>query len=266
MRYEYTPVCETGIKIIDDQHKTFFDYINLALEALEGSDDEAIVTAKNLMKKLRDYADFHFAEEEAHMRSNHDAELVRQIKEHEKFKKDIDAMAKDGDMSKEKLSDMVTFLAKWLYKHILTSDTLIGKTRTNGRYTLTEEFMTKVDFVNEQHANLFEIINKGWDVLDDDMIFDKFDKIVTVLNELKLYTQRHFADEEEYMKSINYAGLEAQQTVHEAFIERVVNLDLAEIEEMDENQDEYLRELLEFLNDWLINHILRMDTKIPGNS
>ena len=264
MKYEFTSVCETGIKQIDEQHRTFFDYINLAFEALEGSDEEAIVTAKNLMKKLREYADFHFREEEEYMRSTHDGELVRQIKEHEQFKRDIDAMAGDGAITKEKLSDMVTFLAKWLYRHILTSDTIIGKTRTNGRYTLTSEFMTKVDFVNEQHANLFEIINRGWDVLDDDLIFDKYDKIVTVLNELKLYTQRHFVDEEEYMESINYEGLEAQKTVHEAFIERVINLDLAEIEEMDENQDEYLRDLLEFLNDWLINHILRMDTQIPG--
>lgn len=266
MKYEFTSVCETGIKLIDDQHKTFFDYINLALEALEGNDDEAIATAQNLLKKLRDYADFHFKEEEEYMRATHDGELVRQIKEHENFKKDIDAMANDGEITRQKLSDMVTFLAKWLYKHILTSDTLIGKVHTNGRYTLTDEFMTKVEFVNEQHAKLFEIVNRGWDVLDDDFIFDKFDKIVTVLNELKLYTQRHFADEEAYMESINYKGLEAQKTVHEAFIERVVNIDLTEIEEMDRNQDLYLRELLEFLTDWLINHILRMDTQIPGSN
>lgn len=262
MKYEFTPVCEVGITVIDNQHRQFFEYINAALEALETEDDEAIIIAENLMKKLRDYAEFHFTEEEEYMQSNHDAELVRQIREHQKFRDDIDAMAQ-GEITREKLSDMVNFLAKWLYRHILTSDTLIGKVNHHGRYQFSDEFKTNIDFVDEEHKNLFEIIGRAWDVLEDDMIFDKYDKIVTILNELKVYTQRHFSDEEEYMESINYEFLDAQRNMHNAFIERIVNLDLDDLDDMDENQNDYLIELLEFLGDWLVNHILRMDTRIP---
>jgi hemerythrin len=32
---------------------------------------------------------------------------------------------------------------------------------------------------------------------------------------------------------------------------------------MDDNQQEYLEELVEFLVEWLINHIQKMDKKIP---
>ena len=38
--------------------------------------------------------------------------------------------------------------------------------------------------------------------------------------------------------------------------------DLDKLEEIDDNQQEYLHELIEFLGGWLINHILKMDTQI----
>lgn len=263
MRYEFTKVCETGIQLIDTEHKKFFTYINSALEALEGDDEEALITAKNILKKLRDYADVHFKDEEEYMKDIHDAELVSQIREHEAFKVDIDKMIGEGVSTKEDVKSIVIFLTKWLYRHILTSDTLIGKEHTSGRFYMGPDFMTGIEIVDEEHKNLFAIINRAWDVLDDDLIFDKYDPILGILNELKVYTQRHFSDEEEYMESIKYDGLDAQKRVHEAFIEKVVNLDLSEVEGMDDNQNEYLKDLLSFLNDWLINHILKMDKKIP---
>ena len=63
------------------------------------------------------------------------------------------------------------------------------------------------------------------------------------------------------MESINYDGLEAQKKAHAMFIEKVENINL---EEVDENQDEYLGGLLNFLLDWLVNHILKMDKLIPA--
>ena len=76
------------------------------------------------------------------------------------------------------------------------------------------------------------------------------------------YTIEHFLDEEEYMESIGYEGLEAQKRAHEAFVDKLENIDYDEIEN---NSQEYLQKLLEFLLGWLINHILYTDKKIPGN-
>ena len=67
-------------------------------------------------------------------------------------------------------------------------------------------------------------------------------------------------DEEEYMESIHYEGLEAQRRAHDAFIQKLENIDLSEI---DENPQESLQQLLEFLLGWLVNHILHTDKKIP---
>ena len=62
------------------------------------------------------------------------------------------------------------------------------------------------------------------------------------------------------MEEIHYEGLTAQKRAHEAFIDKLENIDLDEIES---NPQERLQELLEFLLGWLINHILNTDKKIP---
>ena len=90
-------------------------------------------------------------------------------------------------------------------------------------------------------------------------VHDKFDRIVYVLKDLKSYTDKHFSDEEEYMESIGYAGLEAQKMAHHAFVSKLEEVDL---DQVDQNQQEYLEGLMEFLFGWLSNHILKSDKLI----
>ena len=85
-------------------------------------------------------------------------------------------------------------------------------------------------------------------------------KINNVLGELVEYTKVHFADEEDYMEKINYEGLEDQKRAHSMFVEKIENINL---DDVDDNQDEYLTEILNFLLDWLVNHILKADKLIP---
>ena len=70
----------------------------------------------------------------------------------------------------------------------------------------------------------------------------------------------HFDDEEEYMRSVNYDGLDAQIRAHKAFI---AELDEIDEDEIRNNPQEYAKSLVEFLLGWLINHILKVDKKIP---
>lgn len=264
MKFEFTEECKTGIELIDSEHIQFFAYTNAAFDALEAPDDEAIITAKNIIKKLLDYAETHFEHEEDYMKKHHDAELVRQVHEHQGFRDTIQKMTEKKDLSRDDLKELVNFMGRWLYRHIVTSDTLIGQEHTSGRFIMTKEFLTGIEIVDTEHAKLFEIIGRARDIIEDDYLFDKYDKILGVLNELKDYTYMHFSDEEEYMTKINYDGLSAQKAVHQAFIDRIVNLGLDEMDDLDENQDGFLGEVLDFLTDWLINHILKMDKKIPA--
>jgi len=95
--------------------------------------------------------------------------------------------------------------------------------------------------------------------LKDDFSLDKYDKIVHILEELKDYTIFHFKSEEEYMESIEYKRLFTQKIEHEKFIK---TLEETNYRDIDENQDESLVKILNFLNDWLIEHILKTDKLI----
>jgi hemerythrin len=86
------------------------------------------------------------------------------------------------------------------------------------------------------------------------------DELMAIFAELKTYTEYHFSDEEEYMESIHYEGLEAQKRAHSAFISKIADI---RKEDVENNPQEYMQSMVEYLLGWLINHILYTDKKIP---
>ena len=116
--------------------------------------------------------------------------------------------------------------------------------------------------VDEQHRRLFEIIKETDDLIHEQFLYDKYDQIMHLLSQLREYTTSHFQDEEALMARIGYPGLEAQKRAHSAFIEKLVEIDLSELDDIDDNQQAYLLELIQFLLSWLSNHILGADKKI----
>ena len=127
------------------------------------------------------------------------------------------------------------------------------------KYEFTKEYHTGIDFIDEEHAKLFEIANRAYDLLTNQFVTDKYDAIVAVLEELRDYTKYHFNHEEEYMKSINYSKRFSQLHQHTQFINKLNSYNLKEI---DVNQQEGILEILDFLAVWLQGHIKGMDKKI----
>ena len=123
----------------------------------------------------------------------------------------------------------------------------------------SEQYLTGIDLVDEEHKELFHIIGEVYRVNTEEYLHDKYDEIVHLLEELKEYTKFHFADEEKYMQSIQYEGLAAQKRAHDAFVARLEEMNF---EHIDEHQQETLEEIMEFLTEWLVNHILHSDKKI----
>jgi hemerythrin len=126
-------------------------------------------------------------------------------------------------------------------------------------YEFKEEFRTGIESIDKEHEKLFEIANRIYETLMDEFIPDKYDYIVEILEELTEYAATHFEHEEAYMMSIRYKKLISQKAEHNEFIEKISEYNL---DEVDENQKDVILELLEFLNDWLIHHILESDKLI----
>ena len=130
-------------------------------------------------------------------------------------------------------------------------------------YEMKDEFKTGIDFIDEQHARLFEIANEAYTLLKNDFTIDKYDKVIDLVDELKDYTVFHFNAEEEYMDSINYRRRFTQKIEHDAFIKKINEVDYKTI---DSDPDKYILELLELLNQWLTGHILHNDKLISKES
>ena len=129
-------------------------------------------------------------------------------------------------------------------------------------FAFTDKYMTGIEMVDDEHRRLFEIIAETKDVIDSEFLADKYDHIMNLLNQLREYTEFHFKDEEVLMEKIGYPRLEVQKRAHAAFVERLVEIDFKDLDNMDDNQQEYLLELIQFLVSWLSNHILGEDKKI----
>ena len=128
-------------------------------------------------------------------------------------------------------------------------------------YEMKPEFFTGIDLIDNEHRQLFDYANQIYELLHAEFVPDKYDNIVDILGKLRDYTKKHFADEEAYMESIQYKKIFTQKVQHQAFIDELDKLDLDEISEL-ENQDETIGNLLSFVTDWLVSHILEVDTQI----
>ena len=265
--YQFTKDCLIGIDHIDEEHKKLFSMINQGVSLLKEDGSVAVLAAKSLIPSLKAYAMEHFAHEEAYMVEINDKELVRQKKEHAEFTNYVnsfDVNSLTAENGKEALNELMTYLIRWLYHHILSSDMMIGFNKNNevsaDPFAFSEKYRTGIAHIDDEHEKLFEIIKRTDEAIHAELVHDKFDLIVDIINELKDYTLFHFQDEEAYMERICYEGLDAQKIAHEAFVEKIklINLD-----DVDENQQAYLEELIEYLVGWLTTHILKMDKKIP---
>lgn len=122
-----------------------------------------------------------------------------------------------------------------------------------------ESYRLGIDEIDDQHKKLFEIANRAYELLKNDFVTDKYDRIVSIIEELKDYTVYHFSFEENYMASINYRKLLSHKVIHDDFIAKITEVDL---DNVDENQDEYLMGILDFVVEWIEQHILGTDKLI----
>jgi len=126
-------------------------------------------------------------------------------------------------------------------------------------YEMKDEYLTGIEFIDNEHRRLFEITEEAYQLLKNEFITDKYDRIVKILEDLREYTKQHFAHEEAYMESINYKKIFTQKIQHKEFIEKLDSLNL---EQIDENQEEAIKDIIVFLGNWLVNHILYNDKLI----
>ncbi len=114
-----------------------------------------------------------------------------------------------------------------------------------------DEYSVGVELIDAQHKMFVGIVNELYEA-----IVTKKDKeaLDNIFKQLVAYTQFHFQTEERYFDEFQYEGAEEHKTAHKALIDQIAELQQQKTDIMD---DPF--KLMDFLEDWLIDHIMGMD-------
>ncbi len=112
----------------------------------------------------------------------------------------------------------------------------------------SDSYSVGFDEIDNQHIHLVDLINQFYNAFCEGKANEFLD---TVYKEIILYTDYHFASEEKYMKQYNYPDLEAHKVLHTGFIDKINDM----LSEYKSGKLTISYELMNFLRDWLLNHI-----------
>ncbi|MDE6760152.1 MAG: response regulator [Lachnospiraceae bacterium] len=126
-----------------------------------------------------------------------------------------------------------------------------------------DRFNIGVEVIDKEHKKLFKIINKLFNFGEDE------EKSQWVCQEgikyFKDHAVKHFADEEEYMESIHYSGLEMHKRIHDDFREKTIPALEKELEQTEYSPDA-VSHFLGVCTGWLLGHTLTDDRAITGEA
>lgn len=120
-----------------------------------------------------------------------------------------------------------------------------------------EKYATQVAAIDSQHQKLFAILNELYSVIKD---HGSQDELARIASKLEDYTRYHFTFEEKYLEMFKFPKLKEHRQHHQTFIDKIASFKKA----VDENTLDTPLKMLDFLIDWLVDHILIKDQRYVG--
>jgi hemerythrin len=121
-------------------------------------------------------------------------------------------------------------------------------------FDFDKEFKLGIEAVDNEHIRLVDMLNKVYSLIGEGR---KDDARKYFSETLSGYVNEHFANEEKFMESIAYPGLEEHHKIHENFKKNFNELKPL-IEAYD---DSAFRKALSDAFTWIIGHIGKTDRK-----
>ncbi|MCB2197863.1 bacteriohemerythrin [bacterium] len=120
-----------------------------------------------------------------------------------------------------------------------------------------EKYSTGIPSMDSQHQKLVQLIN----ALHTAMIEGRGnDVMIPVLDRLVTYTTVHFNAEESLMKLHHFPDLDAHMMEHEKLKQQVSDFQT----KVTSGQTSVSVQVLQFLKEWLLDHILKADKQYGG--
>lgn len=129
MKMKWVPDYNTGIDVIDDQHKRILDLINQIDEVSDGANRAQI---KQVLDNIMDYTQSHFTFEESLQEEAGYQYRVPHKRVHDLFIKQIEAYRDRFEQGQSIENELNEVLSKWLINHIQHDDAdYVGAVKTN---------------------------------------------------------------------------------------------------------------------------------------
>ncbi len=106
--------------------------------------------------------------------------------------------------------------------------------------------------IDEQHMKLVDIINDFYNAF---ATAQAHEKIGDIIGELVNYTVFHFTAEEEIFSNSNYPDVEQHRKIHKSFVDELKKYH----QEVKDGNMTTTYDLMTFLRDWLVKHIMGTD-------
>ncbi|WP_324170515.1 hemerythrin domain-containing protein [Sulfurimonas sp.] len=255
---EWMNVYSLGDSKIDSEHKKLFE-LAVVIEECKDNKNQLELAVKTLVK----YTKFHFRSEEIYMRELEYEKLAEHISIHKQIVESLNQIVLDmSKNSQDRTYELICdFVKNGLVQHIIIEDKKLQHFKRNklglrAMFTWKNDYKLNIEMIDEEHQGLFKIALKALKFKNDSDLKVHIRQIIIDLNN---YMKKHFDHEEDFMKSIEYPGLEEHKILHQNIINQINGL-IVNIASM--TLLEFEKELLTYIDIWLINHIIFEDKKI----
>ncbi len=117
-----------------------------------------------------------------------------------------------------------------------------------------DEYALGIQEIDAQHKTFVGILNSLYEA---SLKPDSATEIADIVQQLIGYAGYHFATEEKYFDLFQYEGAEEHKAIHHNLTKRVLELK----DEFAQKGQETIPALLDFVEDWLVNHLNTYDKK-----
>ncbi|WP_104722337.1 bacteriohemerythrin [Helicobacter mesocricetorum] len=122
----------------------------------------------------------------------------------------------------------------------------------------SQDYSIRNHHLDAQHQELMKCVGLSKVIIDMEPAV-KEDKLKKLIPKLLQYAKEHMKDEEEYMKRINYPFFKEHRASHQVFMKKLKEI-VAGFNDIDKTSVK----LFEFLDNWLLKHILEEDKRIES--
>lgn len=117
-----------------------------------------------------------------------------------------------------------------------------------------DSFSVGVDNMDQDHRKMMQMINSLFEAMKQGQSKSMLSPLIS---DLYSYATEHCKREEAYLTQIKHPDLETQRQQHALFLQKVLEFQ----NNFQAGNNSVSVQMLPYLNDWFLNHIMKIDSK-----